>query len=173
MVEPAPAEGSITCIYYQAVYKNMSKQIHPLTDLPQELWEMVSWLEEICPFQEVQKYVKYYYSPEWPIDHSFSLYTKEYQYNIKVRLDDKNKPNYISATVLTRKPRAGEDWNRGNDLPDGKYSREKWDKIKGAIIAAELVKVAHARHFKKEKHMDDTPYLSHVSTLISHQVKNQ
>ena len=44
--------------------------------------------------------------------------------------------------VDCRKPRAGEDWTRGNDLPDGPYSYETWIKIKNAIIKKELVKIA-------------------------------
>ena len=45
--------------------------------------------------------------------------------------------------VQTRKPRAGEDWNRGNDLADGPYSEETWREIVNDIVAYELVKVVN------------------------------
>ena len=45
------------------------------------------------------------------------------------------------ASALTRKPRAGEDWNRGRDLADGSYTKETWDKIISNIVSYELVKV--------------------------------
>jgi hypothetical protein len=48
----------------------------------------------------------------------------------------------MGCVVSCRKPRAGEDWTRGNDLPDGAYCYETWIKIKNAIIKHELVKVA-------------------------------
>jgi hypothetical protein len=37
--------------------------------------------------------------------------------------------------------RAGEDWVRGNDLPDGPFSKETWDRIIYAIVRYELVKL--------------------------------
>ena len=48
----------------------------------------------------------------------------------------------LGCTVSSRKPRAGEDWTRGNDLPDGKFNEDTWNRIKNAIISYELVKIA-------------------------------
>lgn len=48
---------------------------------------------------------------------------------------------YLGCTVTARKPRAGEDWVRGNDLADGAYCKETWRKIKDDIISYELVKI--------------------------------
>jgi len=52
------------------------------------------------------------------------------------------KDNYLGCAAGTRKPRAGEDWTRGNDLSDGAFTYKTWRKIKNDIIAHELVKVA-------------------------------
>lgn len=52
------------------------------------------------------------------------------------------RENYLGCVVSSRKPRAGEDWTRGNDLSDGPYTYETWTKIKNAIIKYELVKIA-------------------------------
>jgi hypothetical protein len=48
---------------------------------------------------------------------------------------------YLGCIADTRKPRAGEDWNRGRDLADGNYSKRTWQEIKDDILAYELVKV--------------------------------
>ena len=46
---------------------------------------------------------------------------------------------YLGATATSRRARAGEEWLRGNDLPDGKFSRETFDAITRAIVGYELV----------------------------------
>jgi len=48
---------------------------------------------------------------------------------------------YLGCTASTRMPRAGEDWMRGNDLPDGEFSKETLVKILGAILFYESQKV--------------------------------
>lgn len=133
----------------------MSKYNIPLDALPQELSEVVSWIQEICRLGKADDYILCDDNPTSDLYH-FRFFTKENKYSIAVRpygvthtrtangkaVEAHNNPSYIGATVQTRKPRAGEDWNRGNDLPDGEYSRETWDKIKNAIIAYEMVKVS-------------------------------
>ncbi len=68
------------------------------------------------------------------------FYTRDNRYSITA------SETYLGCQVSSRKPRAGEDWTRGNDLPDGKFNEETWNEIKNAIISYELVKIA-----KKEK----------------------
>ncbi len=70
-----------------------------------------------------------------------NFYTKNNEYIISFHEDD-----YLGCQVSSRKPRAGETWTRGNDLPDGKFNEETWIRIKNAIISYELVKIV-----KKEK----------------------
>jgi len=69
------------------------------------------------------------------------VYTHDHVYGL-VAIDRQKDEGYLGCTVSTRKARAGEEWNRGNDLPDGPYTYERWQKIKNAIIAYELVKIA-------------------------------
>ena len=73
---------------------------------------------------------------EQPKSWCFEFYTRTNKYNLVA------KENYLGCQVSSRKPRAGEDWNRGNDLPDGKFNEETWIRIKNAIISYELVKIA-------------------------------
>ncbi|MBA7649375.1 hypothetical protein ES703_57172 [subsurface metagenome] len=83
----------------------------------------------------------------------FNIYTETHRYRISA-LDRSNDDGYLGCTASTRKPRAGEDWTRGNDLPDGKFTRETWEHIKNAIIKYELIelapKIEHAVDEEKE-----------------------
>jgi len=49
---------------------------------------------------------------------------------------------YLGCTAASRKPRAGENWTRGNDLPDGPFCQETFDQIVRAIVKYEAVEVA-------------------------------
>lgn len=71
----------------------------------------------------------------------YRFYTDTYIYAI-VAIDSSEDDGYLGCTASTRKRRAGENWNRGNDLPDGKFIRETWDRIKNAIICYELIPLA-------------------------------
>lgn len=70
----------------------------------------------------------------------FNIYTNNYKYNI-VCIDEKNNGGYLGCIVSSRKPRAGESWTRGNDLPDGKFNYKTWKNIINSIIKYELIKI--------------------------------
>lgn len=111
------------------------------------------WLIEICPWENIEKYVQFvgHVPQEWGtfsmganLDNSIQvnkdtirirLFSKEYLYGITAT------KNYLGCISSCRKPRAGEHWTRGHDLPDGKFSRQTWEKIKNAIVRNEFVKV--------------------------------
>lgn len=57
---------------------------------------------------------------------------------------------YLGCIGNTRKPRAGEDWTRGNDLRDGPLSEETWFGILGDIISYELVRVHKEDHVRRK-----------------------
>jgi hypothetical protein len=67
-----------------------------------------------------------------------NFYTDEHVYSIHVHWADTKENSYLGSTVSTRKNRPGECWNRGNDLPDGKYNDETWDDILKGIIRYEM-----------------------------------
>lgn len=48
---------------------------------------------------------------------------------------------YLGCIATCRKPRAGEDWNRGSDLADGPLTEETWHRILGDIVSYEVVRV--------------------------------
>ena len=125
--------------------------------LQQEFVELAQWLKPLCRYGKIEDFVI--------IDHkegktNLKFYTKDHKYCISAVLPGvrdkegfKNEDGtyredngYLGCVGQTRKPRAGEDWTRGNDLPDGPYTEETWDKIIHAIIAYELVKVVKQKN---------------------------
>ena len=49
---------------------------------------------------------------------------------------------YLGCVASSRTQRAGENWMRGSDLPDGKFCRETFDSIMRAIVGYEMVDLA-------------------------------
>lgn len=45
----------------------------------------------------------------------------------------------LIASASCRKRRAGENWFRGNDLPDGPFCKKTWDEIMRGILRFELI----------------------------------
>ena len=115
------------------------------------------WLKEICPYDRIEPYVQFdgYVPESWGLDESEvrQVNTEWSKHDIlgeilKIRIFSRDnyyaivaKEKYLGCTVSKRKSRAGENWSRGSDLPDGKFNRETWKKIKHAIVRYELVKV--------------------------------
>jgi hypothetical protein len=96
--------------------------------------QLVEWLKEIIPYNRLDDYVL---QIETNPDHiNYTIYTATHSYSISA------KPTYLGCIASATFCRPGEDWTRGNDLPDGKFCRETWENIKDAIIRYELVKLA-------------------------------
>ena len=104
---------------------------------------LLKWLGSISRFSKVEDFV--YISDYKEGEIRLKIFTKDHQYNISAHLPKKNESGadsgYLGCIADTRKPRAGEDWNRGNDLADGEYGEKTWQEIKDDILAYELVKV--------------------------------
>jgi len=124
------------------------KNEKPFNVIQAECPEFYEWLKEISRFSKVEDFVL----PDYKNGTRVFLYTHNYEYCIKVRIPEVKKmggekmlsvDGYLGCTVQNRKQVAGEDWNRGRDLADGKYCYETWQEIKNDIIAFELVKVAN------------------------------
>ncbi len=117
--------------------------------------EFMGWLSDIIPWAKIKEYVQFKggipedwvkgkmgpFNVDVRTEHdstviSVRIFTKNHSYNIVA------KENYLGCTMSKRKYRAGEDWTRGHDLPDGKFNDSTWRNIKLAIIRTELVKVA-------------------------------
>lgn len=71
----------------------------------------------------------------------FCFYTNEFKYRIYAN-DRSDDDGYLGCVVTARKMRAGEDWNRGNDLADGPFNEETWKRILATIVNYELVQLS-------------------------------
>ena len=87
------------------------------------------------------------------------FYTETHRYHISACLK-KDNSTYFGAQASTRKPRAGEQWTRGNDLPDGNLTRDMWNRIKNAIIRFEMTRLSDyitKGHYAKPDAQIDAP----------------
>lgn len=67
----------------------------------------------------------------------FKLFTESRVYSVGAHWES-GVARYLGCISNTRKPRVGEDWTRGHDLPDGYFCRETWESIKDRIIKSEM-----------------------------------
>ena len=98
--------------------------------------DVAGWMDEYKFFDEAKVEVL----EDRTGSFSFRLYTDANAYTIVARRS--SEADYLGCAVVARKARSGETWMRGNDLPDGKYTRDTWDKIVGAILFYEVHKIA-------------------------------
>ena len=140
----------------------------PLSILASEFPELYNWVKSISRCGKIEDFIMPDYRDKRM---SVKFFTKNYEYRVSARLSratnehsvetdkdgkivgESNAPmdnGYLGCTVQVRKPRAGEDWQRGSDLPDGKYCEETWQRIVNAIIAYEIVKFIKPKEYLKE-----------------------
>lgn len=72
------------------------------------------------------------------------IYTRNHSYSITARAQ-KDQPGYMGCGVSARKPLAGENHIRGNDLADGHFTNATWRKIILDILRYELVKIVKSK----------------------------
>ena len=72
------------------------------------------------------------------------IYTKSNAYHIAATQRRKDK-GYLGCISCSRKARPGEDWFRGNDLPDGDLSERTWKAILTGIVRYEAQQIAPER----------------------------
>ena len=53
-----------------------------------------------------------------------------------------DRDDYLGMTSSSRLARPGENWLRGNDLPDGKFCKETFDRMMDAVLMYELREVS-------------------------------
>ena len=90
-------------------------------------------------------------------EYKFYIYTETNKFAIYARYtgDTGEDDSYLGCVAQSRKSRPGEDWFRGNDLPDGPLTEKTWNAILKAIIRYELKDVAKS---DARKNIADTIY---------------
>ena len=106
----------------------------------QASWEkqFEAWVESLCKYgHEPLRYVQWNKEAAdgATIGLRAKVFTDRYVYSFSANA------SYLGCGASARKPRAGETWTRGNDLPDGKFCEETWRKIVLAIVRYELVEL--------------------------------
>jgi len=121
------------------------KEVTSINDRELTKMEMLDqWLKELVYPGDINNFIQEISGQgnEESIKRKICLYTQENRYFIvAVEYSNGNK-DYLGCQVSSRKARAGEDWIRGNDLPDGPFTRKTWDTIINAIVSYELVKLS-------------------------------
>lgn len=112
-------------------------------DLPIKAKLFADWMKSIARYGNAESIfiIFKYEHDECDERYGCVFYTDSHKYHISIRLPkdtDTFKGGYAGCTASTRKSRVGEDWNRGSDLPDGKYTQETFDKISRGIIGYEM-----------------------------------
>ena len=69
------------------------------------------------------------------------IYTKSNEYHIAAT-EREEDDGYLGCIASSRKSRPGEDWTRGNDLPDGSLSKKTWRKILAGIVRYEAQRIS-------------------------------
>lgn len=106
--------------------------------------DFAMWLKTIIRYGNVDSQVLIYWHINYPgkddgNHFTVNFFTEDHQYSIYGYESSTRSPKgYLGCGAVTRKPRPGEDWNRGNDLPDGKYCKETFNMIVRAILAYEI-----------------------------------
>ena len=106
------------------------------------------WIEEMIYPGKTDDFIQQIESSNDPVrgewKMKFCIFTNEHKYHI-VAIDRRSDDGYLGCQVSTRKYRAGEDHLRGNDLPDGPFTIDTWNRILNAIIRYELVQLSPYR----------------------------
>lgn len=75
--------------------------------------------------------------------HRYSIFTSGHEYRISAVPASAVRPKgYLGCIASCRTPVAGEDWTRGNDLPDGPLSESTWNAILSSIVGMEMVSLS-------------------------------
>lgn len=120
------------------------------TDLTVEeldmFYDILAWMIDFMPGEiemNIEDYLLFdtYYDAEvdkWYMKIRFFTETCQYYITVNPRqhLGDRG---YLGCTYSLRTPYAGEDWNRGGDLPDGDYSYETFLNMMKGILGNEIV----------------------------------
>ena len=126
------------------VTKGIEDKVVQLTEREMTLMEQLDqWLRELVFPGKVEDFIEEYGFSESDEEtrRELCFYTDEYCYYIRTKVTN-NGNNYLGCQVNARKKRPAENWVRGNDLPDGPFNKETWNKIIYAIVNYELIKLS-------------------------------
>jgi hypothetical protein len=108
------------------------------------MYDFDKWLEDLVFPRDVDDFIEVLYdggqggnNENFEMKKRILFYTDNHKYTITAIARGEDQ-GYIGCGVSARKARPGEDWERGNDLPDGPFNTKTLEQIKNGIIAYEL-----------------------------------
>ena len=125
-----------------------------VTEMPERKMNLLEkWIDDLIFPGKTEDFIQVlkYYSNEDEEFKEFNFFTGEHRYRI-LAIDRKTSDGYLGCQATVRKRRPGEDWDRGNDLPDGPFNIDTWRDILRAIVRYEVVKLSN---FKKPEYLPD------------------
>jgi hypothetical protein len=111
--------------------------------LKAEYSDFYHWLKSITRYGNIDRTMIIYQDNKTDIRSNskrvwVNFWTSEHCYHISAVLPYGDYKGYLGCIASTRKERVGEDWNRGSDLPDGKYEKKTFDDIVKSIVSYEM-----------------------------------
>ena len=85
----------------------------------------------------------------------YRIYTNDHFYAITAVVKA-GGGTYLGCVASARKPRAGEEHTRGNDLPDGEFNYDTWLRIVHAIVGYELVPLKRSNPGVEDEEKEDS-----------------
>lgn len=131
-------DGLVNWLEQNGIKTEKCKTEDECTSIKMEL--LNKWIDELIFPGKSEKFVQILktYKTESEEIKELCVYTNEHKYKIYA-VDRKNDDGYLGCSVTTRKMRPGEDWIRGNDLADGIFIKETWQRILCSIVNYEIV----------------------------------
>ena len=102
---------------------------------------VLQWLKDSCSWIGPDN-IQIVKRDDEGMDLQLRIFTETHRYHISAhpQLTAEGR-SYLGCMASCRKPRAGEEHHRGNDLPDGPLDEETFRAIMFAIVGYELVKL--------------------------------
>lgn len=155
-VETPASADEINAETVERLEKRYQATLIPKSQLREEAPAFYSWLSEgLGWFTSTGQWKKYFLifrkaRDLEPIDtrgwqreirYTIHFYTTEHRYQVSAIPAAHGDQGRLSASVSARKPLAGEEHHRGNDLSDGNYEERTWTMIQKDILNYELTKL--------------------------------
>ena len=128
-------------------HPGMINPSEPVEKYEKAIQQMREWLSKIYLSSKIdralktEKILRQEDETEVYLDLTAKIWTFNNTYRIIAHIYLDNDHTYLGCTASCRKSRTGETWTRGNDLPDGEFNQETWDKIMVGIVRYETEEV--------------------------------
>ncbi len=133
-----------------AIAANLTEDPNPVHE--KAISQMRTWLSQIYPDSQVDRALEIIKPSSLEESQELRLRAKIWtcnnEFSIVARVTsgtginvNRNMSAYLGCQASSRKSRTGENWSRGNDLADGGFCKETWNRILVDIVRYEVEEV--------------------------------